>query len=205
MKKQQVFYIHGGSAFSRYENFLNHLETCSIRSPYGVRSEFWSSRLREDLGESCEVFTPSMPNSNNSKYEEWKIWFERHFEFLHEDVILVGWSQGAMFLLRYLTENKTPFTIKTLYLLAGAYRPIGGDGDDGGDFFADLDTVSVLTERAERIVIMHSEDDFVVPHEESVHLASLLPGAEFVSFSAHNHFLIEEFPELIEDIKAPVV
>ncbi|MEZ4200702.1 MAG: hypothetical protein R3B69_03960 [Candidatus Paceibacterota bacterium] len=96
-----------------------------------------------------------MPNSNNSKYEEWKIWFERHFEFLHEDVILVGWSQGAMFLLRYLTENKTPFTIKTLYLLAGAYRPIGGDGDDGGDFFTDLDTVSVLTERAERIVIMH--------------------------------------------------
>ena len=54
----------------------------------------------------------------------------------------------------------------------------------------------------ENIVILHSQDDFVVPFSHGEKLAELLPAAEFMVFADKNHFLVEEFPELISKIKA---
>ena len=96
MNKQQVFYIHGGGSFSRREAFLKTLRTNEIRNLPGTEPlKKWTGTFAEDLGESCEVFTPSMPNSQNAKYDEWKVWFERHFEHLRDEIILVGWSLGG--------------------------------------------------------------------------------------------------------------
>ena len=116
MSKQQVFYIHGGNAYSDYDTFLQHLQTKTIRDlPWTEERKKWSATLVERLGDSYEVFKPTMPNQVNAKYIEWKIWFERHFEYLRDDVILIGWSQGGYFLSKYLIENDTPFTIKALF------------------------------------------------------------------------------------------
>ena len=52
-----------------------------------------------------------MPCKFMVDYEAWKIWFERHFQFLQKEVILIGWSLGGRFLLKYLSENKFPFKI----------------------------------------------------------------------------------------------
>lgn len=201
--KKQVFYIHGGNSFSKYEDYLDSLKTKEIRDLPSLESPaIWSRSLGEQLGSEYELFSPTMPNKQNAKYKEWKIWFERHFEYLHDDVDLVGWSLGGYFLIKYLIENNTPFTVKNLFLLAAPFEVDDFNGEDGGDFASDTSLAPVIQEKADNIVIMHSKDDFIVPFSHGEKLAKALPEAEFVTFKDKNHFLIEEFPELITKIKA---
>ncbi|MCA9354732.1 MAG: alpha/beta hydrolase [Candidatus Kaiserbacteria bacterium] len=203
--KQQIFYIHGGDAFTNYDDFLQFLRDIPVRDLPGVESKpFWSKTIWEELtAEGYEVFAPSMPNKLNAKYEEWKIWFERHFEYLRDDVILVGWSLGGYFFAKYLAENETPFRIKALFLLAPLFEneAAEGDGDDGGDFAFDTSLAGNLSKQAPKIYLFHSKDDPIVPYRHSEKFAAALPDAEFITFEDKNHFLIEEFPELLVKIK----
>jgi predicted alpha/beta hydrolase family esterase len=203
--KQQVFYIHGGEAFSDYNKFLQHLRTKEIRNlPGSVEIKKWTGTLREDLGEDFEVFTPSMPNSHNAKYEEWKIWFERHFEYLNDGVILLGWSQGGYFLSKYLTENSLPVKVKHLVLLAAPFQPADFGVEDGGDFAFDTTKVGEIMKKVDKITILHSTDDPVVPYEHAEMYKKALPTSELITFNDKNHFLVEELPELIELLKTKI-
>ncbi len=197
---KQVLFIHGGSAYTEYDAFLQHLKTSELRNPTSDRPVRWSDTLRLALGHEYEVFTPSMPNKDNAKYEEWKIWFERHFEFLQDTAVLIGWSQGGWFLSKYLIENSTPFTIKALFLVAGPFESEDFGGEDGGDFVFDTTRVGELSGKAKRIFIMHSQDDFVVPYAHALKYKNALTDAELVTFTDRNHFLQPEFPELIRMI-----
>lgn len=200
--KKQVFYVHGGASYSKYESFLENLKTGPIYDlPDENQTKFWSSSLPITLGDTYEVFTPKMPNSQNAKYLEWKIWFERHFEYLRDDVVLLGWSQGGYFLTKYLTENPTSFAVKTLILVAAPFEPDDFGGEDGGDFAFDTNRVGELAKKAKKIYIFHSKDDFVVPYEHALKYKEALPEAELVTLEDKNHFLIPEFPELIEKIR----
>jgi len=202
MKKQQVFYIHGAGAFSDYQSYLDDLKTRPIRNLPGVEAmKKWTGTFVEDLGEEYEVFKPSMPNSDNAKYEEWKIWFERHFEYLRDDIILVGWSQGGYFLAKYLTENDLPFKIKALFLLAAPFQPEDFGGEDGGDFAFDTSKVGELAKKASKIIVIHSKDDPVVPYAHALKYKEAIPEAGLVTLEDKNHFLIEEFPELIDRLQ----
>ncbi len=198
--KQQVFYIHGGSAWSKYSNFLEHLRTAPIE-PHGERPKRWADSLAEDLGDNFEVFSPTMPNKYNSKYGEWKIWFERHFEFLRDDVILIGWSQGGMFLVKYLIENDMPVRIKALFLIAAPFESVTFDAEDGGDFVFETGRTAVVGEKVPKIIIFHSKDDHVVPYEHALQFQKALPSSELVTFENKNHFLVEKLPELIGRIR----
>lgn len=200
--KQQVFYIHGGDSYSDHAAFLNDLKARIPRDlPSLPKRNKWTEAFRGDLGDEYEVFMPSMPNSQNAKYEEWKIWLERHFDYLEGEVILVGWSLGGMFLSKYLTEESFPVAIKGLILMAPPFEPIEDEDEDCGDFNYDTKNLSILAEKTNNIVIMHSKDDFVVPYEHALKYQSSLPQAELVTFEDKNHFLIPEFPELILKIK----
>lgn len=199
--KKQVFYIHGGESFLEYDSFLNRLNTRQIwdlpNSPYKRK---WTDTLALDLGDEYEVFTPQMPNKQNAKFTEWSIWFERHFEHLHDGVVLMGCSLGAMFLLRYLSEHGFPYKIKALFVLAAAVHMEGYDDSDSGDFVCELDSISSLQDRVESIFILHSHDDFMVPFEHALKLNSVLPQAKLIAFENKGHFLGETFPELVEEI-----
>ena len=200
--KKQVLYIHGGDSFGKYEDFLQDLQTKPIRDPFGLeRKSIWVDNFRENLS-GFEVLTPVMPNKQNAQYKEWKIWLERHFEFLHDDVVLVGWSLGGMFLAKYLSEEKFPFKIKAVYLLAA---PSGEFTDESGNncasFQFSMQNLVNLTKQSEKTFIWHSEDDFVVPYKEFGVYKKNVPEAEFLSFTDKNHFLVPELPELIDSIK----
>ena len=67
MQKQQVFYIHGGDAFSNPDAFMHNLKTREIRNLPGVEQlKKWPQSLPEVLGEQYEVFAPQMPNAMNA-------------------------------------------------------------------------------------------------------------------------------------------
>lgn len=204
MKKQVVF-IHGGEAYRNYEDFLFDLQHEDIGDPLVERSKRWQQDLRQTLGDAYEVFKPSMPNSQNAKYLEWKIWFERHFQFFRDDIVLIGHSQGGMFLTKYLSEQEVPFKISALFLLGAVFTTdelINDSKEDGGDFIFDTSKVGELAEKAQKIYIFHSKDDFVVPYEHALKFKAVLTEAELVTFQDKNHFLIPEFPELIDKIKS---
>jgi pimeloyl-ACP methyl ester carboxylesterase len=201
--QQQVFYIHGGQSFADYSQYLERLRTKEIWDlPDTEQRGKWTNTLRADLGESYEVFMPVMPNKQNAKYIEWEIWFERHFEHLRDNVILIGCSLGAMFLMRYLMEKATPFRIKALILMAGAVGISGFDTTDCAEFVVQPVDLTSLATCAAVIHIWHSTDDFVVPYEHAPVIASAIPGATLTTFTDKNHFLVPELPELLAIIKS---
>ena len=65
--KQQIVFIHGGMAFSKYENFLAYLKTVKLDDPFAERPKRWRDTLQEALGEAYEVYFPAMPNKQNAK------------------------------------------------------------------------------------------------------------------------------------------
>lgn len=208
MKKQVVF-IHGGSSYSDHDQFLLHLKTRKIEDPFGeaIEPKKWKYTIREELASTHEVAYPQMPNSNNSKYLEWKIWFLRHLDLARDGVLLVGWSQGAYFLLKYLSENEAPLKIGGLFLIAPPFEtdtfPTEGAVEDGGDFGFDPEKLPNVERQVEHIFIYHSKDDAVVPYTHGVKLSGKLPKATFRTFENRDHFFNEEtFPELIADIKS---
>ncbi len=203
MEKRQVFYIHGGESYKNYQDFIERLETKDIWDlPSAGSYKKWTSTFASDLGDSYEVFMPAMPNKNNAKYEEWKIWFEKHFEYLRDDVVLIGCSLGAMFLTKYFTENRAPFMVRELIIMACPVQDGTFSDKDCGDFLTNIEDLPKLSGKARKITIMQSKDDFLVPYEHALKYKEALPEAELVTFTDKNHFLVEELPELVERIKS---
>lgn len=201
MKKQVVF-IGGGDSYSNYDDYVQALKNAPLRNPLGEKSKRWTDTLREDLGDDYELYMIPMPNTDNAVYAEWKIWFEKYFEYFRDGVILVGWSLGGMFLAKYFSEENTPFAIRALFLLAapcGEYND--GAGNDCGSFRFDSATLSSMAEKVPKITVLHSKDDFVVPYEHSLQYKEMLPDSELVTFEDKNHFLVEELLELVELIQ----
>jgi len=201
---KQVVLIHGGDSFSQHEDFLKHLQTTNIYNPKGEGGNHWNKSLRADLGNDFELYSPSMPNNENAKYEEWKIWFERHVSYWKDDLILVGWSLGGMFLAKYLSEEQFPLKIRGVHLVAAPCGDFSIESESGNNcesFTFNMTTLSEFNEKVKDIHIWQSTDDFVVPFEHSQMYKKALPSAEIHVFEDRNHFLQADFPELVACIK----
>lgn len=202
MEKRQIVFIHGGTAFTRYEDFLAYLGTKLIRDPLGEQEERrWQSSLREELVGTHEVYMPAMPNKQNAKYNEWKLWFERYFEFLRDDVVLIGHSLGGYFLAKYLVENVMPVRVRGLILLAAPFENDDFGGEDGGDFHFETSNLITLMKQVREVHILHSEDDPIVSYKHAEKYKHTLETAHLHTFSDKNHFIIPDFPELIKLIR----
>ena len=95
--KKQVVVIHGGTAFEKYDDYLNYLRAKEVTLE-GLVSKGWKMRLGDDLGSGYQVISPQMPNAQNARYAEWKIWFEKIIPLLNETVILVLFSGNSIIL-----------------------------------------------------------------------------------------------------------
>ena len=116
---KQIVLIHGGTTFETYEEYMAYLRSIKLTLEK-IQKKDWKDNLANALPE-FQVIYPKMPNAKNARYEEWKIWFEKLFPLLNNEVILVGHSLGAIFLAKYLSENTFPKKIKSLHLVAGPY------------------------------------------------------------------------------------
>ena len=121
------------------------------------------------------------------------------FEFLRDDVILIGRSLGAIFLAKYLSENEFPKKIKSVYLIAAPFDDSLPDEDLAGGFELqdDLEKLNNL-----KPILMFSQDDPVVPLDQVEKYKQHLPDAKiFIYENKNGHFQVPEFPELVELIK----
>jgi len=194
--KKQIIVIHGGDLYETQENFLDTLKNWEVTKELFLPKSDWKSHLQKDLGDEYEILSPRMPNKQNAKYNEWKIWFEKMLPFITDSVILVGHSMGGLFLAKYLSENKFPKKISAFFLVAPPYR----DTDDIANFPIVTDLQKVW-EQCQNIHIFQSEDDPLVPMSEAEEYQKTWPGAKMHIFTDRGHFNQENFPELVDEIK----
>lgn len=187
--------IHGGDSFLSYEDYLYSLKNSALDYDRLKPSKSWKDTIVNQITDA-DILLPNMPNSANAQFEEWKIMFEKILPFLQDDVSLIGHSLGAMFLAKYLHYHPLDNPVKQLILVAGGYN---GDVTGYGSFA--VDSAKGLEKSADEIHLFHSKDDFVVPFTELAKFEADLPTAEVHVFENRNHFLDENFPEIIDLIK----
>jgi hypothetical protein len=161
-----------------------------------MSSKRWKNYLPQVLGENFEVLAPRMPNEQNAKYAEWKIWFERMLPFVENGVILLGHSLGGIFLAKYLAENKFPRKISALFIVAAPYYEIA---EKGG--FALGESLSGVSAQCANIHLYQSQDDPEAPFSEVEKYQKELPMAKVHIFPDRGHFQQEHFPEIVAEIK----
>ena len=130
--KKQVIFIHGGETFDTYDDYVEYLKNCEF-DLYKERGKRWKDSLSERLGENFEVIAPTMPSKYNAKYSEWKIWFEKVIPHVEDNVVIIGYSLGGLFVAKYLSENDLPKKILATYLIAAPYEK-----NDNEDSLADF-------------------------------------------------------------------
>lgn len=193
---RQVLIIHGGSSFNSYENYLADLKNLTLDYERLKLQEKWKPWLSQQMLDT-DVLLPTFPNGYNATYDEWKIYFEKILPLLEDDVQLVGHSLGAMFLAKYLNDNRLKQPVKRLVLVAGAYDD--ESTEDLGSF--KVTSARNLPKSADEIHLFHSEDDPVVPFSELAKFQADLPEAVLHIFEDRQHFNDATFPELLEILK----
>jgi uncharacterized protein len=196
--KQQILIIHGGNVFDTHEHYLADLKSREVTLDR-MRRKGWKDKLQEMLGEDYDVLHPLMPNSQNARYAEWKIWLEKIILLLDEPMILIGHSLGGITLAKYLSENDCPKKIRASFLVAPPYNT--ETRHPRADFNISLD-LQKFSRQGGKIFLYHSRDDEVVPFPNFEAYKSRLPKAETRTFEDRGHFNSDEFPEIVEDIKS---
>jgi len=201
-KKIQLFMIHGGMTFKDQKDYLSFLKTREISIEKKTR---WSDDyLHKELGKNFEIIKPSMPLAENSKYNDWKIYFERHIPYLRNNVILIGKSLGGIFLAKYLSEHKFPKKILSTYLICPPFdNTLPSETLTGG--FKLKSNLSLLEKQAGNLYLLFSKDDDVVPVSHAKKYEKKLKNAKIIIYKSKNgHFNISKFPEIVKMIKRDI-
>lgn len=197
--KVQILMIHGGMTFKNKKDYLNYLENRKISLK--KKPNWAEDYLDKELGNKCEIIRPRMPMSEDAKYEEWKIHFERYFPYLRKNIILIGGSLGGIFLAKYLSENKFHKKILSVYLICPPFdNTLEGEDLVGG--FKLKPSLSLLEKNSKNLTLMFSRDDDTVPVAHAEKYRKKLKNANIIIYKSKNgHFKISKFPEIIKMIK----
>jgi predicted alpha/beta hydrolase family esterase len=202
--KKQVVVIHGGDAFETRDDYLSFLKGFQVDREYfdkKYRSKGWKDSLGVQLGNEYDVILPGMPNKENCRYDEWKIWFEKISPFFNEEVILVGHSMGGIFLAKYLSENKFPKKILATFFVAAPYDETTSPEPLMDFNFRPDENFNLLKEQGGVLFFFQSEDDAIVPFADFEKYRQALPEAKVMIFKDRGHFNQSEFPELVKEVK----
>ena len=193
---KQIVIVHGGSSFNNYENYLNNLKNSQLHYERLLWVQKWRDWLAQEIV-VADVLLPDFPNKQNADYTEWKIYFEKLLSLLRNDIQLVGYSLGAIFLAKYLHESPLSKPVRRLVLVSPCYDD--ESVEDLGSF--QVTSATGLETSAKEIHLFHSKDDPVVPFTELAKFQRDLPTATVHIFEDRNHFFQPTFPELKELLK----
>src|SRR3989338_2700984 len=155
----QLFLVHGGMTFNNKKEYIHFLKTRKIRIEKKLR---WADEyVWKELGKTLDIIQPRMPCKDNAKYEEWKIHFERHFPYLKDNIIQIGGSLGGIFLAKYLSENKFPKKILSVYLISPPFDNSLSEEDLVGGFKLKSD-LSLIEKNVKNLNLLFSKNDDVV-------------------------------------------
>ncbi len=125
--KNQIIGIHGG--FSREEvGFWGRILEFVTR--FITDSQFFRSFTKKEIPhllwdpeDMTDIHLLNMPRRYAADYDEWKEYFENTVKDIPWNIILVGHSLGATFLIKYLAEsNRFIDRITSAYIVAGFFK-----------------------------------------------------------------------------------
>ena len=200
VNQTQLIYIHGGGTHqnrSSFVKFIKHKLTISIEKKIKWSDDYLDHNLKKDFF----VIKPAMPLKENARYLEWKIYFEKYLPFTSDGVVLVGFSLGAFFLVKYLSENIFPKKISGIFLIAPPFdNSLPGEELVGG--FKLRQNLSKIYQNCTNIHFLFSLDDPVIPIEHARKFEQKLDQANYHYLANKNgHFKVSKFPEIIKLIK----
>ena len=200
--KKQILIVHGGMTFKNDKDYLNYLKNKEVKLDKNPK---WSEDyIDKELGKNFQIIKPRFPLADNSKYRDWKIWFEKYIPLLNDDCVLIGNSLGSIFLVKYLSENKFPKKILSTYLICPPYDNTLPGEDLVGGFKLKAD-LSLLEKSSKNLYLMFSEDDDVVPVSHAEKYRKKLKNSKIIIYKSKNgHFKISKFSEIIRMIKTDV-
>lgn len=200
--KTQILMIHGGMTFKNQKDYLNYLKNKEIKLDKKPR---WTEEyIDSKLGKKFQIIKPRFPLQDNAKYEDWKIWFERYIPLLRNNAILIGGSLGGIFLAKYLSENKFPKKLLSLYMVCPPFdnTVLGEDLVGGFKLSSDL---SLIEKNCKDVTLMFSADDDCVPVAHAEKYRNKLKDSKIIIYKSKNgHFKISKFPEIIKMIKEDI-
>lgn len=197
----KIFYIHGGTTHSTKEKFYEYLENKTIELEN--RAPIWTDHLDANFPDH-QIVRISMPNKVNAEYKAWEIIFKKYLSHINAEDIIIGFSLGATFLLKFLSQNHLPTAPKKLVLVAG---PIDSEGSteelcNGFESKAtELDS-KTLQAQSHNMKLFYATDDPIVPIIQMQKIQAHLPSAKFIELQNRGgHFITPDFPELVNLIK----
>ncbi len=179
--KRRVLFIQGGGqgAYEADEKLAMHLQ--------------------DSLGSDYDVFYPRMPDEEKPEYEAWKDQIIQDLTIQDGEVIVVGHSLGASFLLKYLSEEELTKPIAGVFLIASPYW--GAEDWEVGEYALFEDFATKLSS-IKRIFFYHSRDDVWVPFDHLTMYAEKLPKAVIREFDGRGHQFNNDMSEVAQDIKS---
>lgn len=159
----------------------------------------WLPWLKNKLiGRGIECLIPNLPTPENQTFQTWaKI--TKSIQ-INEDDIVIGWSTGAIFAVRYLYENN--IHINKLLLISGFNNYIGHVpfiDNINKDFF--MKDISVAKEIAKAILCIKSQNDPFITQDALNNFAKKLD-AKTINIKDGGHFNtdagFQTFPELLK-------
>lgn len=198
-QRTQLLIVHGGMTFKNKKDYLHFLKHRKITIQERLK---WSEDyLSKTLGKTVEIIRPRFPLQDNAKYSDWKIHFEKYIPHLRNNVILVGVSLGAIFLAKYLSENRFPKEILATYLVGAPFDDTLPSEDLAGGFKLKSD-LSMLEKNSNNLTLLFSKNDDVLPKNHANKYRKKLRTANIIIFDRnYGHFNTPKFPELIKMIK----
>ena len=198
-KKNQILFIHGGMTFKSHKDYLDFLKNRPISIDKKIK---WHDVYLENaLKDNFQIIKPRMPLSDNAKYNEWKIYFERYFDQLKNNIILIGQSLGGIFLAKYLSENIFPKKIISVFLVCPPFDNTLSEEDLVGGFKLQSD-LSLIEKNCKNINLLFSQDDDCVPVNHSEKYRNKLKNPNIIVYKSKNgHFKVFKFPEIVKMIK----
>ena len=190
---QNIIVIHGGQSFLDNETYLNYLQNLKIKSLDDFKSVDWKDNLSNDLGNGYNVISPNMPCKMNSKYNEWLIYFEKILTMINGELILIGHSLGALFLLKYISENGCPMQCKSIVLVACPFNSEINEYKLNG---FDIKDFTKLNQVANQIHFVFSSDDQVVSIENMYKFKNKIPTANYTAVEGAGHFNGDRYEEI---------
>lgn len=178
--RRQVLFVHGGGEGAH------------------AADERLAASLRDALGGGYDVRSPKMPNEGSPEVEAWKERISEELAAMDGEAVLVGHSLGALFLLKYLSEEEPQKPVAGLFLVAAPYVGTGGWEVQEGALREDF--ASELPEGLQ-VFLYHSRDDEVVPFAHLALYEAKLPRATVRGFADRGHQFGDDLSEVARDVE----
>lgn len=198
-QKTQIFMIHGGTTFKNEKDYLNYLKNKKVSIE---KKDYWSAEyLDKILGKKCDIIRPKMPLSEDAKYRDWKIVFEKYIPLMKNNIILIGVSLGGIFLAKYLSENKFPKKILSIYLVSPPFDDTCQEDDLVGGFKLKKD-LSLIEKNSSRLTLLFCKNDPCVPVSHAKKYRNNLKRPKIIVYNhIEGHFSVSKLPEIVKMIK----